>query len=326
VRLAAHFVEAVREFIDAPELQSAPGELSLYLSELRALLADGQLRNALRHRSPLPWRVLQQDRSVRLQARSTLDRMRQLICEIDALVSLAEITRQKGFVLPDVVTEQPGQLEAHGLYHPFLTEPVTNDLTFSAAQNFVFLTGPNMAGKTTYLRACGVMLYLAHLGMGVPAAHLRFAPFDVLLSAIDLTDNLRAGVSFFRAEALRMKTLARALADGQRVFAILDEPFKGTNVRDALDASRAVFQLLALSRNSVFLVASHLIELADALDTLPSVVSRRFEADESGPDLCYDYIARPGVSGQRLGMRVLQQERVFDLLHHSVSLTRAHGA
>ncbi|MGH8437182.1 MAG: hypothetical protein ACRERX_22595, partial [Pseudomonas sp.] len=83
-----------------------------------------------------------------------------------------------------------------------------------------------------------------------------------------------------------------------------------------------VFQLLTHARGSVFLVASHLIELADALAVLPSVVSRRFEADESGPDLIYDYVARPGVSGQRLGMRVLEQERVFDLLNRSASLTR----
>ncbi len=76
---------------------------------------------------------------------------------------------------------------------------------------------------------------------------------------------------------------------------------------------------LARAHGSAFLVASHLIELADALQPLPAVVSERFEADEAGGELRYDYLARPGVSTQRLGMRVLEEEGVFELFDRGLA-------
>jgi DNA mismatch repair ATPase MutS len=171
-----------------------------------------------------------------------------------------------------------------------------------------------MAGKTTYLRACGIACYLAHLGMGVPARSYRFSPCDSLFSAIALVDSIRDGISFFRAEALRMKAIASALAEGRHVFAVLDEPFMGTNVKDALDASRAVLSRLAVLPGNVFLVSSHLIELGEALQHSSSVTCFRFEANDQGGRLQFDYHLRPGISSQRLGMRVLEEEGVFALL------------
>jgi DNA mismatch repair ATPase MutS len=125
---------------------------------------------------------------------------------------------------------------------------------------------------------------------------------------------VRKGVSFFRAEALRVKTIAAAVANGRRVIALLDEPFMGTNVKDALDASRVVLMGLASKRGSVFLVSSHLIELGDALVETGAVQCFRFDANEEGGKLEFDYVLRPGISAQRLGVRVLREEGVFDLL------------
>ena len=150
--------------------------------------------------------------------------------------------------------------------------------------------------------------------MGVPARAFRFSPCDVLFSAITLVDSVRCGVSFFRAEALRVKRLARSLAEGQRVFGMLDEPFKGTNVKDAVDASRAVFAALADADDSVFLVSSHLTEVAESLEPQPTVECARFEAQELEGRLRYDFVLRPGISKQRLGVRVLEEEGVFELL------------
>jgi DNA mismatch repair protein MutS len=121
-------------------------------------------------------------------------------------------------------------------------------------------------------------------------------------------------VSFFRAEALRVKTIAQSVAEGRAVVALFDEPFMGTNVKDALDASRAVLSRLASKEGSVFIVSSHLIELRDPLSSTVSVECCRFEANDQSGRLEFDYVLRPGVSSQRLGLRVLQEEGVFDLL------------
>jgi len=94
-------------------------------------------------------------------------------------------------------------------------------------------------------------------------------------------------------------------------------------VKDAYDASRAVFAKLAQAHDSVFLVSSHLIELGDALADHPHVTCARFEADERGGQLEFDYTLRPGISSQRLGVRVLTEEGVFDLLDAAVQA--AHG-
>lgn len=312
VRRTVLVLRWLSHFAFRAELQETQGELAPRLAEIRSLLEEGQLRDIPFGR--FGWlRMLRLDRRFRGDERAALERLLELMYEIDALVSMTDATRELGFAMPEVLDE-PGRVVAEGIYHPFLPEAVRNPLYLDQRQRLLFLTGPNMAGKTTYLRACGIAVYLAHVGMGVPARAMSCSTFDNLFSAITLTDNVREGVSFFRAEALRAKSIAQALADGRRVFALLDEPFKGTNVKDALDASGAIFARFAEEEGSVFLVSSHLIELGEPLLATGAVDCRRFEAAEEGGELQYDFVLKPGISDQRLGVRVLEEEGVFALL------------
>lgn len=315
VRRMLRMMHVLRELAARPELAEAPGELGELLAEIRRVLAspalaalpvgpDARLR---------PLRTMQVDRVLRQEERAAVERLLRLIFEIDALISMTDATAVFELTLPEAL-EGPTAIRAEGVYHPFLPDPVSNPLDLDQSRRFLFLTGPNMAGKTTYLRACGIATYLAHLGMGVPARSFTFSPAQCLFTAIALTDDVRAGISFFRAEALRVRRIAELVADGQRVVALLDEPFKGTNVKDALDASDAIFRRLARMQGSLFMVASHLIEVGAALEATGDVDCRRFDADESGEQLAFDFILRPGISAQRLGLRVLQEEGVFDLL------------
>jgi len=150
--------------------------------------------------------------------------------------------------------------------------------------------------------------------MGVLAKKFSFTPAQQLFSSISLEDDLHSGVSYFRAEALRAKAVAEAIADGQRVVAVMDEPFKGTNVKDALDASLAIMERFAEKQDCLFMFSSHLIELGEKLNAIDKVSRWNFEADESEGRLSFDYTLRSGVSSQRLGMRVLREAGVFDLL------------
>ncbi|MGQ0814886.1 MAG: MutS-related protein [Gemmatimonadota bacterium] len=293
----------------------APGELGAMLSEIRELLArpDIGIVPVAELDGHSFWKVLRVDQGIRGIERSAFARMLALLFEIDALTSLAKETVRRGFILPEIL-EGPARVIGTGLFHPFLDSPVGNPVRLDQQQRVLFLTGPNMAGKTTYLRTCGIAVFLGHVGMGVPAAGLSFTPCDAFFTAISLSDDVRAGISFFQAEAMRARAIADALARDFRVIAIMDEPFKGTNVKDALDASCAFFSRLAHRDGSLFLIASHLIEAGPILDATAQVNCQRFEAVENGTGLHFDYQLRPGLSSQRLGMRVLEDHGVLRLL------------
>ena len=226
---------------------------------------------------------------------------------------MADVTRNNGYVMPNV-EEGPMRVVAEGLVHPFLQQAIANPVNINQEQRVLFLTGPNMAGKTTYLRAFATSLYLAHLGMGVPASRFSFVPAEQLFSSISLSDDLSSGISYFRAEALRVKAIAQAISKGHRVVAIMDEPFKGTNVKDAFDASKAILERFSTKEACLFMFSSHLIELSEHISDAGKIDCRYFQAQEDQGRLRFDYLLRPGVSSQRLGMRVLREEGVFELL------------
>ncbi len=315
VQLTARFIRALRTFIsDLDATEANAGELAPLIEELETLLMRPRLLAVPEEAFGLRyWLSLRLDQTFRVYESSTLKRIVTLIHELDGLVSLAEASHQHGYVLPAVTTGSL-TMEAEALVHPFVNEAIGNPLAMDQTARVLFLTGPNMAGKTTYIRAIATALYCGHLGMGVPAKQFSFTPADSLFSAISLSDDLRHGISFFRAEALRVKAVAAAIAAGQRVIAMMDEPFKGTNLKDALDASGAVLTRFAQSDECLFVVSSHLIELSEQADFSERMQCRYFDADESEGQLRFDYQIREGISDQRLGMRVLKEEGIFDLL------------
>ncbi len=314
VQLACRLIRSLRTFLSRDELTAATGEIAPLIEEMRLLVDDSGFSSVPAEEvGSWAWKILRLDQVFRLKEKEALARLLVLIYEIDALVAMADVTRDNNFVMPRIET---GSLRviAEGLVHPFLEEPVANPVDLDQQRRVLFLTGPNMAGKTTYLRSFAIAYYMAHLGMGVPASSFSFVPAQRLFSAISLSDDLRGGGSYFRAEALRAKAVARAIAEGYRVVAIMDEPFKGTNVKDALDASLAILKRFAAKEDCLFMFSSHLIELGENLSVTHQIDCRNFEADESEGRLRFDYLLRHGISNQRLGMRVLQEEGVFDLL------------
>jgi DNA mismatch repair ATPase MutS len=171
-----------------------------------------------------------------------------------------------------------------------------------------------MAGKSTFLKAVAVAIFLAHIGCGVPATSMEFPVIGTLFSSIDIADDLNAGESFYLAEVRRMRALAIALSKHGPGVAMIDEPFRGTNVHDAAEATLAtVTRLAALPAGLVF-VASHLGEVVPAISDDPRIRFIHFTADMTGDQPCFDYRLRAGVSEQRLGMILLKQEQVLELL------------
>ncbi len=315
VQFATRLVQAVRVFVAQTCFNVVDGEIGRIVSDIKHKLSNSELQRVPEDDATGYWaiRILRMDQIFRLHASDAIREVLALIYELDALIAMADVTRDNGWVFP-TVADGPLRVSGDLLTHPFLDDAVGNPLGVDQSQRVIFLTGPNMAGKTTYLRSVAIALYLGHLGMGVPAREFLFSPADRLFSSISLSDDLRSGISYFRAEALRVKAIASAMSEGHRVIAVMDEPFKGTNVKDALDASLAILERFAAREDCITLFSSHLIELNEQMTSNEQLACRYFGAIEGQDRLQFDYTLQEGVSSQRLGMRVLKEEGIFDLL------------
>ncbi len=258
--------------------------------------------------------LLGTDRALRGRCRERIEHALDLLGELDALSAMADATGSLGWTMPELVEANTFSLDAEGIFHPFVDRPVPNPARLSGGEPMVFLTGPNMAGKTTYLRAVALVVLLGQIGMGVPARRARFTPVEALLTSLNPADNLRAGLSYFLAEVMRVKAAASILAAGSRSLILFDEVFKGTNVRDALDASAEVILGFAKARRSGFIFSSHLAELAAVLKSNPAIRFCYFDGDIVQDTARYTYELRDGVSDKRLGLVLLRQAGVPDLI------------
>jgi DNA mismatch repair ATPase MutS len=254
------------------------------------------------------------DRLLRETGQEVLVRVVSILGELDALRSMARATARLGWTFAEVVESEAFLLDGEGLRHPFVESPVPNPIRLSGSEPVIFLTGPNMAGKTTYLRTAALTVLLAQVGMGVPAARLRLTPVEVLLSSLNPSDDLRAGMSFFLVEVLRVRAAAKVLAEGRRSFVLFDEVFKGTNVRDALEASTSVISGFSRAGGSGFIFASHLVELGEALRSNPRIQLRHFDGQLAAGRAAFSYRVQPGLSDQRFGLQLLREAGVPELL------------
>lgn len=124
---------------------------------------------------------------------------------LDAYYSMAMACKKFNFCFPEVMKTPSPFIEAKNLYHLLVNTPVAYDVLLNRQGNFLFLTGANMAGKSTFIKAVGVSVYLAHAGMGVPAERFGLSLFDGLLSNIQVEDNIARGESYFFNEVQRIK-------------------------------------------------------------------------------------------------------------------------
>jgi DNA mismatch repair ATPase MutS len=181
-------------------------------------------------------------------------------------------------------------------------------------QNFLFLTGANMAGKSTFIKAVGVGVYLAHVGMGVPAQSMRLSVFDGLLSNIQVVDNIVKGESYFFNEVQRIRKTIEKISDGRKWLILIDELFKGTNVQDAMKCSTVVVEGLHKMKNTLFILSTHLYEIGESLRQYPNIQFRYFETEVKDDQLLFNYRLKEGISNDRLGYLILKKEGVVDLL------------
>lgn len=315
VEYSAIYIRCLRDFLNQDVINDAEGELAILCQQLQELVYNSKMNDVPDGtlRASMFMKILRLDQAFRIYEKEKYLELLGILYEIDALISMADATKAHDYVMPKL-SDLPTRIEGAGLHHPQVENAVANSISMDQRKRLLFLTGPNMAGKTTYLRAAATAVYLGQLGMGVPASSFEFTPVDSLFCSINVNDDIHSGTSYFLAEVQSMKAIATAIAAGGKVLAIMDEPFKGTNVKDALEASFAVLSRLETKEHCLFLISSHLIELDELFAAHASISRCHFEAIESGASLEFDYTLHQGVSSQRLGMRVLTEQSVLKLL------------
>lgn len=233
------------------------------------------------------------------------------ISEIDGLVSMATFRYNEPQAgRAEVVVSEEMVYEAVGLYHPFLgAKAVRNDFTLQH-RHYYIITGANMAGKSTFLRALGINYILAMNGMPVFATSLRVSAYS-LFSSMRTTDDLAHGISYFNAELLRLKQLLTACQHNSQTLIILDEILKGTNSADKLNGSRLFLQAVsALPVTGV--VATHDLELS-------KMEGERFHnycfEIALGAKVSYSYKVTPGVAHNQNATFLLKEilETIIDV-------------
>ena len=313
---AIDFAQGMHQIIQMLITTDAPAPLQRVISETESLLRPDMLQQ-----------MLAQDKQ-KMTASAMLhygyyvlyhykEKMHQLIenfSKLDAWYSMAKATQVFDLQFPSFTQDQRPYIAAEGLYHILLQQPVSYQLEMSHDNNFIFLTGANMAGKSTFIKSVGLAVYLAHVGMGVPARSMELTLFHGLLSNIQVADNITKGESYFFNEVQRIKNTIIKINDGQKWLVLIDELFKGTNVQDAMRCSSTVIKGLLKISNSLFILSTHLYEIADDLKPYSNIAFRYFETEVTEDDLSFSYQLKEGVSNDRIGYLILKREGVVEMI------------
>ncbi|HEY8954279.1 MutS-related protein [Chitinophaga sp.] len=254
------------------------------------------------------------DQLFRIRERHKIMQLLGYLYTLDVYLSVAKVATDKRLVFAKALDKGPCQLKLEGVYHPSLAQPVGNNVTMSIERNVIFLTGANMAGKSTFLRSMSTALYIAHMGFPVAAKAMEFTVLDGIFTTINLPDNLGIGASHFYAEVLRVKKMAAELKSGKSLLVIFDELFRGTNVKDAHEATVAVTAAFARKKNSMFVISSHIVEAGEDLQQEPGIGFQYLPTRMKGHTPEYTYTLEEGITDDRHGMLIIRNEGILDIL------------
>jgi DNA mismatch repair ATPase MutS len=313
----ADFVRDMSQIVDLFDTPESPHLLRTFLQRAKKLL-DYEEIHSLRDRTPkLKFSVTQTVYYGGFMKRRFKDAAFELFDiygRLDAWFSMANAIEKFQLSFPEFLDQPRPNIEAHSLYHILLNHPVAYNVQLNEQCNFLFLTGANMAGKSTFIKAVGTSVFLAHLGMGVPAKQMRLTLFDGILSNINVVDNIAKGESFFFNEVQRIKNTIIKINNNRKWLVLIDELFKGTNMEDAMKCSIAVIKGLIKIKGSIFILSTHLYEIGEELRPFPNISFKFFETSVENDQLSFSYQLKEGISNDKLGYVILKREKVVEML------------
>ncbi len=227
------------------------------------------------------------------------------LSEIDLLATLAERAHSLNFCQPEL-TEQPG-IDIQGGRHPVveqvLTEPfVANNLEMNNERKMLIITGPNMGGKSTYMRQAALIVLLAQIGSFVPANSAKIGLVDRIFTRIGSSDDLAGGRSTFMVEMMETANILHNAT--HKSLVLMDEIGRGTSTFDGLSLAWACGFHLAEKVNAFTLFATHYFELTSLPDAVKGTVNVHLDATEHNDSIVFLYAVQEGPASQSYGLQV----------------------
>ncbi len=227
------------------------------------------------------------------------------IAELDVLACFAERATTLDCSQPELVEEPVLRIE--GGRHPVVErasrEPfIPNDLEFDDGRRMLIITGPNMGGKSTYMRQTALIVILAHIGCFVPAKRAVLGPLDRIFTRIGASDDLAGGRSTFMLEMTETANILHHATD--RSLVLMDEVGRGTSTFDGLSLAWACAAFIARRIRAFTLFATHYFELTSLAAEAPGVANVHVEAVEHGDRLVFLHSVKEGPANQSYGLQV----------------------
>ena len=244
------------------------------------------------------------------------------ISELDVLTSLAERSQSLGWCCPTLCKESGISITGgrHPVVERVLDSPfVANDLELNSSRRMLVVTGPNMGGKSTYMRQTALIVLLAHIGSYVPASEARIGIVDRIFTRIGSSDDLAGGRSTFMVE---MSETANILHNAtEQSLVLMDEVGRGTSTFDGLSLAWASARQLADTVRSLTLFATHYFELTVLSEETSGVCNVHLSATEHGDELFFMHDVREGPASQSYGLQVA---RLAGIPHKVLDMARQH--
>lgn len=299
------------------QLSAMPGPYTERVAAIRKILETPALAVLIEtdiYKSMSVNSIARYDHLLKGKMNDSITAVLNFIAELDVNIAVAHVAGSKGLAYANALPKEANCFTAIDLKHPCIDSAVGNDIDLRMQRNVVFLTGANMAGKSTWMKSIGIALYLAHIGFPVAAASMEFSIREGLYSSINVADNIALGYSHFYAEVVRVKTAAEATCSGKYLLLMFDELFKGTNVKDAYDGTLAVTEAFSEYANCLFIVSTHIIEVGEALKGRDNIQFTYMPTVMEGTMPRYTYRLEKGITEDRQGMMIINNEGILDLI------------
>ena len=235
-----------------------------------------------------------------------LQRIANAAAELDALIAFARIAVTSGYSRPSFIDEDRIEIESgrHAVVEHQIEEFIPNDTRLGDKRRLLLITGPNMGGKSTYMRQVALIVLLAHVGSFVPATQTQIGPVDRIFTRIGASDNLAGGQSTFMVE---MSEAANILNNATRnSLVLMDEVGRGTSTFDGLALAFAIARHLIEQNQCYALFATHYFELTRLEDEHPDAANVHVSAVEHRDRIVFLHTVEDGPASQSYGIQVAQ--------------------
>ena len=275
--------------------------------ELKEL--ENQVLTAKDRLTALEYQIFQNLREYLAEQAARVQQTAAAVAAADALCSLATVAVQRGYCRPEITLGNEISIESgrHPVVEVMLKDSlfVPNDTHLGAADNTVaIITGPNMAGKSTYMRQVALIVLMAQMGSFVPARSARIGLVDRVFTRIGASDDLASGQSTFMVEMAEVATILKYATS--RSLLILDEIGRGTSTYDGMSIARAVLEYAANTKKlgAKTLFATHYHELSTMEDKLPNVKNYNIAVKKRGDQMIFLRKIVPGATDDSYGIEV----------------------